>query len=60
MKSRKYGIVVALKTKEKINTCPCLRDFIGVYMKLTVEAFAQKQKSHPVHMEIVAASWTFA
>jgi hypothetical protein len=29
-------------------------------MKLTVEAFAQEQKSHPVQVEIVAASWTFA
>lgn len=29
-------------------------------MKLTVEAFAQKQKCHTVHMEIVAASWTSA
>ena len=27
-------------------------------MKLTVEAFAQNQKSYAMHMEIVAASWT--
>ena len=29
-------------------------------MKLTVEALAQNQESYAMHMEIVAASWTFA
>jgi hypothetical protein len=39
---------------------PALRDFIGIYMQLTVEAFAKNKKGHPVHVEIVAASWAFA
>jgi hypothetical protein len=38
----------------------CSHDFIGGYMKLTVEAFPQNQKSHSVHMKVVAASWAFA
>lgn len=42
------------------NCYPCLRDFIGIYMQLTVKAFAKNKKSHSVHMEIVAASWAFA
>ena len=28
-------------------------------MKLAVKAFAKDQESDPVHMKIVAASWTF-
>lgn len=55
----KSGTMVRLLL-EKANPSLCLHDFIAVYMKLTVETFAQNQKSHPMHMEIVAASWTFA
>ena len=51
---------VAQKEKEKALSCQCLRDVIAGYMKLAVETFAQNQKRHPMHMEIVAASWTFA
>ena len=32
----------------------------GGDVKLTMEAFTQNQKSNPVHVEIVAAAWTFA
>lgn len=37
----------------------CLQGFVAAYMKLAVETFAQNQKSHSVHMEIVAAARTF-
>ena len=50
-----------IAARRPVKRCPAdlLRDLVAVYMKLAMEAFAQEQKSHPVHMEIVAASWAF-
>jgi len=36
-----------------------LRYTIGGYMELAVETFAQNQESYAVHVEVVAAPWTF-
>lgn len=39
---------------------PFSSDFIGRYMQLTVEAFSENKKRHPMHVEIIAASWALA
>ena len=42
-----------------ISKASVLRYTIGGYMELAMETFAQDQQSDAVHVEVVAAPWTF-